>query len=162
AFVDVQNREGAHAAVAHLIQLGHRRIGLINGQLQMEAALARRDGYKQALLEEGIAIDPELMVEGYYSQAAAYQATQQLLDLPDPPTAIFASSDTMAIGALNAIRDAALHVPEDIAAVGYDDLSLAVHSTPPLSSGQQPVDEMPAPAVRSVIETIVGTSSAPV
>src|SRR5437762_645404 len=92
--VDVENREGAREAVAHLIGLGHRRIGVINGQLQMEAALARRDGYKQALLEAGIGIDNELMVEGFYSEVRAYQAMDKLLDLAQPPTAVFAASDT--------------------------------------------------------------------
>src|SRR5215211_5578110 len=71
-YVDVENREGAREAVAHLMGLGHRRIGLINGQLQMEAALARRDGYKQALLEAGIGIDAALMVDGHFSDTAAY------------------------------------------------------------------------------------------
>jgi LacI family transcriptional regulator len=156
AWVDVENRAGAHEAVMHLIRRGHRRIGLINGQLQMEAALARRDGYKQALLEEGIAIDPELMVEGFYSQTAAYQAMQRLLDLPHPPSAVFASSDTMAIGALEAIRNRGLRVPQHIAVIGYDDLPLAAHATPPLTSVHQPVDEMSAHAVRLVIEQIRG------
>src|SRR4051794_37943890 len=87
ASVDVENREGAREAVAHLITLGHRRIGLINGELQMEAAQARRDGYKQALLEAGMSIDSELMVEGFYSDSAAYQAMLKLLDLPESPTA---------------------------------------------------------------------------
>jgi LacI family transcriptional regulator len=159
AWVDVENRAGAHDAVMHLIQRGHRRIGLINGQLQMEAALARRDGYKQALLEEGIAIDPELMVEGFYSQTAAYQAMQRLLDLPHPPSAVFASSDTMAIGALEAIRNRGLRVPQDVAVIGYDDLPLAAHATPPLTSVHQPVDEMSAHAVRLVIEQIRGESA---
>ena len=159
AWVDVENREGAHEAVAHLIQLGHRRIGLINGQLQMEAALARRDGYKQALLENGIAIDPELMVEGFYAQAAAFQAMQRLLDLPDPPTGVFAASDTMAIGALNAIKARGLRVPEHVALVGYDDLPFAAESNPPLTSVQQPVDEMSRRAVEVLIEQIRGEAS---
>src|ERR1700730_3049195 len=116
--VDVENRQGARDAVAHLIGLGHRRIGLINGQLQMEAAQARRDGYKQALLEAGVAIDAELMVDGFYSKVSAYQATLTLLDLPQPPTAIFASSDSMAIGALHAVRYRGLNVPEDLALIG--------------------------------------------
>src|SRR5712692_8332850 len=113
--VDVENREGAHDAVAHLVDLGHRRIGLINGELQMEAAQARRDGYKQALLEAGIAIDPELMVEGFYSETAAYQAMLTLLDLQQPPSAVFAASDPMAIGALRALRQRELRVPDEIA-----------------------------------------------
>jgi LacI family transcriptional regulator len=159
ASVDVENREGAHAAVTHLIQMGHRRIGLINGQLQMEAAQARRDGYKQALLEEGIGIDSELMVEGFYSQTAAYHAMQTLLDLSQRPTAVFAASDTMGVGALNAIRDRGLRIPDDIAVIGYDDLAFAAHSSPPLSSVRQPVQQMSAQAVQLLIEQIRGDSS---
>jgi DNA-binding LacI/PurR family transcriptional regulator len=160
ASVDVENREGAHDAVAHLIDLGNRRVGLINGELQMEAAQARRDGYKQALLEAGIPIDAELMVEGFYSEAAAYQAMLKLLDLPRPPTAVFAASDTMAIGALHAIRDRGLRIPDDLALIGYDDLPIAANATPPLTSVRQPVSEMGAHAVRVLIEQIKGQGPA--
>jgi LacI family transcriptional regulator len=156
ASVDTENREGARDAVAHLIGLGHRRIGLINGELQMEAAQARRDGYKQALLEAGIAIDAALMVDGSYSDAVAYPATLKLLDLAQPPTAIFAASDTMAMGALRAIRDRRLRVPTDVALVGYDDLPMAAHSSPPLTSVRQPISEMSVHAVRVLIEQIKG------
>jgi DNA-binding LacI/PurR family transcriptional regulator len=159
AWVDVDNREGAHAAVSHLIELGHRRIGLINGQLQMENALARRDGYKQALLENGIPIESELMVEGFYAQMPAFQAMQRLLDLPEPPTAVFASSDPMAIGALNAIHARGLRVPEDIAIAGYDDLRFAADSNPPLTSVKQPVEELSVQAVRLLVEQIKGEDS---
>jgi LacI family transcriptional regulator len=159
-YVDVENREGAREAVAHLIGLGHRRIGLINGQLQMEAALARRDGYKQALLEAGIGIDADLMVDGFYSEPAAHQATLHLLDLPRPPTAVFAASDSMAMGALHAIRQRGLRVPEDIALVGYDDLALAAYATPPLTTVHQPISEMGAQAVRVLIDQIKGQGPA--
>lgn len=158
--VDVENREGAREAVAHLIGLGHRRVGVINGQLQMEAAQARRDGYKQALLEAGIGIDPHLMVEGFYSETAAFQAMLKLLDLPQPPTAVFAASDSMAIGALHAVRQRGLRVPEDIALIGYDDLPLAAYATPPLTSVHQPIGEMGAHAVRVLVEQIKGQSPA--
>lgn len=154
--VDVENREGAREAVTHLIDLGHRRIGLINGQLQMEAAQARRDGYKQALLEAGILIDAELTVEGFYSEAAAYQAMLRLLDLPRPPTAVFAASDTMAIGAMHAALNQGLRVPRDVALIGYDDLPLAAYSTPPLTTVHQPIAEMCTHAVRLLIEQIRG------
>jgi LacI family transcriptional regulator len=160
ASVDVENREGAREAVAHLIDLGHRRIGLINGQLQMEAGQARRDGYKQALVEAGLAIDADLMVEGFFSEPAAYQAMLKLLELTHRPTAVFASSDSMAIGALHAIRHRGLRVPDDIALVGYDDLPIAVLATPPLSSVHQPVGEMGAQAVRVLIEQIRGQGPA--
>jgi LacI family transcriptional regulator len=158
--VDVNNREGAHDAVAHLIGLGHRRIGMINGQLQMEAAQARRDGYKQALLEAGIPIDTALMVEGQYSEAVACAAMHTLLDLEQPPTAIFAASDIMAIGAMRAIHDRGLRVPDDVAAIGYDDLPLAAAATPPLTSVHQPVSDMGAHAVRVLIEQIKGSGPA--
>jgi LacI family transcriptional regulator len=158
--VDVENREGARDAVAHLIGLGHRRIGVINGQLQMEAAQARRDGYKQALLEAGIVIDAELMVDGFYSETAAYQAMLKLLDLAQPPTAVFAASDTMAIGALHAVRARELRVPDEIALIGYDDLPLAAYATPPLTSVHQPIGEMGAHAVRLLVEQIRGQGPA--
>jgi LacI family transcriptional regulator len=159
-WVDVENRAAGHEAVSHLIGLGHRRIGLINGQLQMEAALARRDGYKQALLENGIPIDSELMVEGFFDQTSATHAMHRLLDLADPPTAVFAASDTMAVGALNAVRARGLRVPEDIAIVGYDDLRFAAESTPPLTSVKQPVEEMSVHAVRLLVDQIKGEDSA--
>lgn len=158
--VDVENREGARDAVAHLISLGHRRIGVVNGQMQMEAAQARRDGYKQALLEAGIGIDAELMVDGFYSDVAAHQAMLKLLDLYQPPTAVFAASDSMAIGALNAIVSRGLRVPDDIALVGYDDLPIAAIATPPLSTVHQPVSEMGAHAVRVLVEQIRGQGPA--
>jgi LacI family transcriptional regulator len=156
ATVDAENRVGAHDAVAHLIELGHRRVGLINGQLEMEAAQARRDGYKQALLEAGLRLEPELMQNGLYSETAAYHAAQALLDLSPPPTAIFAASDHMAIGALHAVRNRGLHVPSDVAIIGFDDLPIAALSDPPLTSVHQPVDDMGAHAVRLLIEQIKG------
>jgi LacI family transcriptional regulator len=155
-FVDVENREAARDAVMHLLTRGHRRIGLINGQLQMEAAQARRDGYKQALLEMGIPIASELMVEGFFREDAAYHAMLQLLDLRQPPTAVFSASDGMALGALQAIRHRGLHVPEDVAIVSFDDLSLAAYATPPLTSVHQPIGEMGARAVQLVIDQIRG------
>jgi LacI family transcriptional regulator len=158
--VDVENREASRDAVAHLIGLGHHRIGVINGQLQMEAAQARRDGYKQALLEAGVAIDAQLMVEGYFSEAAAFQAMLMLLDLPQPPTAVFAASDSMAIGALHAIRRRGLRVPDEVALVGFDDLPLAAYATPPLTSVHQPIGEMGTHAVRLLVEQVKGQGPA--
>jgi LacI family transcriptional regulator len=154
--VDIENRECACQAVKHLLGLGHRRIGAINGQLQMEAALARRDGYKQALMEAGIAIAPELIVDGYYTEAGAYQAMQRLLDLPQRPTAVFTASDTMAIGALRAIHDRGLAAPEDIAIASFDDTSIARYANPPLTTIHQPIAEMGASAVKLLTDQIKG------
>ncbi|GIV95834.1 MAG: LacI family transcriptional regulator [Herpetosiphonaceae bacterium] len=152
SWVDVENREGARTAVAHLIGLGHRRIATITGPLQMAAGINRRDGYKQALLEAGIPIMPELMIEGDFTQEGGYQATAKLLALTERPTAIFVASDTMAIGALRAVIEANLTVPRDIAIVSFDDLPIASFANPPLTTVRQPVYEMGATAARLLIE----------
>jgi LacI family transcriptional regulator len=161
--VDVENREGSRSGVNHLLGMGHRRIGMINGLLEMDAALARRDGYKQALLEAGIPIVPELMVNGAYTHESGYQAMQQLLDLPQRPTAVFAASDVMAIGAMRAIQDRGLSVPEDVAVVGFDDVPPAQNATPPLTTLRQPIAEVGATAVRLLLDQLKGqTPAAPV
>ena len=152
--VDVENREGARQAVAHLIGLGHQRIAMIAGQMEMESAQARRDGYKQALLEAGITIVPELIVEGYYTQDGGYRAMQRLLDLAQPPTAVFNASDAMAIGAIRAIQDRGLVVPDDIAIVGFDDLPIALYGNPALTTVHQPIVEVGAAAVRLLIDQV--------
>jgi LacI family transcriptional regulator len=152
--VDIENRAGAREGVAHLVGLGHRRIGMICGQLEMDSALARRDGYKQALLEAGIPVDPALMVEGYYTQEGAYAAMRRLLSLPNRPTAVFASSDLMAAHAQRAIQDSGLAVPDDVAVVGFDDLPISAISNPPLTTVHQPLTEMGVTAVQLLIEQV--------
>ncbi len=152
SWVDVENRDGARKAVEHLIGLGHRRIAMVTGSLQMAAGIERRDGYKQALLEAGIAIAPELLSIGNFSQEGGYQAMLQLLSLPQQPSAVFAASDTMAIGALRAIYEAGLSVPDDIALVGFDDLPNSAFANPPLTTIRQPIVEMGAAAVNLLID----------
>jgi LacI family transcriptional regulator len=152
AWVDVDNREGAHKAVTHLIELGHRRIATIAGPSQMAAGIERRNGYKQALLEAGIPITPELMVTGDFSQEGGYLAMQHVLALPQRPGAIFVASDTMAIGALRAIHEAGVAVPEEIAIVGFDDLPSSVFANPPLTTIHQPIAELGVAAVKLLID----------
>jgi LacI family transcriptional regulator len=157
-WVDVENRAGAREAVTHLIKLGHTRIGMIAGPLQMAAALDRRDGYKQALLESALPIVPELIVEGNFTQQGGYQAMAHLLNLRERPTAVFVASDTMAIGALRAIHEAKLRVPEDIAIVSFDDLPTASFATPPLTTMRQPIYEMGCAAAELLIEQLEGNN----
>jgi len=154
AWVDAENRDGAQQAVRHLIRLGHRRVATITGPLTMTAGLDRRDGYRHALAEAGLPADPALAVEADFTAEGGYQAMRRLLALPNHPRAIFAASDTMAVGAIRAIHDAALRVPEDVAVVGYDDLPIAAAATPPLTTVRQPITEMAAAAVRALIEQI--------
>jgi DNA-binding LacI/PurR family transcriptional regulator len=133
----------ARTAVDHLVELGHRRIGLIGGDTDDPMAftppLHRRDGYRDALQAVGLEADPELEHLGYFTIDGGRQATRQLLALADRPTAIFAESDEMAYGALREARDAGLRVPEDIAVIGFDDQPFS--DLMELSSMRQPVAE---------------------
>ncbi|NOK61386.1 MAG: Ribose operon repressor [Chloroflexi bacterium AL-W] len=152
--VDVANREGAYHAVKHLVALGHQRIATVTGSLQMSAAQDRLNGYKQALLESNIGIAPNLIVEGHFTQEGAYHATRELLTLANSPTALFTASDTMAIGALHAIHEAQLKVPDDIALVSFDDLPSSLYTTPPLTTMHQPIAEMGTSAVDILIKNL--------
>lgn len=136
------NRQGAYEATHYLIQLGHRRIGFITGILEFGCARERLEGYKEALAEAGIAFDSALVKEGDFRQRTGFACAQELLRLPDPPTAIFASNDLSAFGAMEAIKDAGLRIPDDISVLGFDDIPMASHVHPPLTTVRQPLFEM--------------------
>lgn len=153
-WVDATQREGAHEAVTHFVKLGHRRIATISGPLYMAAGIERRDGYKQGMLEAGLPLLPELMVEGNWTQQSGYAAMQQLLQLPDPPTAVFVASDTMAIGAIRGANDLGRAVPDDVALVAFDDLPPAAFANPPLSTIHQPIADMGAAAIKLLVDQI--------
>lgn len=134
---------GARSAVEHLLELGHRRIGLIGGDspepMRFTPPLHRRTGYRDALRDAGIEPLPELETLGFMTIEGGATAAQRLLGLPDRPTAIFAESDEMAYGALGALRRARLRVPQDVAVIGYDDQANA--ELMDLSTVRQPVAE---------------------
>ena len=133
----------ARAAVTHLLELGHRRIGLIGGDtddpMRFTPPLHRQDGYRDALRDAGVAADPALEALGYFTIDGGGDAAERLLAQPDRPTALFAESDEMAYGALGAVRRAGLRVPEDVAIIGFDDHPSA--SLMDLSTIRQPVAE---------------------
>jgi LacI family transcriptional regulator len=128
----VDNVAAAHAAVTHLIERGHRRIGVIGGPRGPRPA--RILGYLQALADHGIAPDDQLVQEGDFHESAAEHAMRRLLSLAFPPSAVFAVNDVMAIGALIAMREAGLRVPDDIAIAGFDDIPAAQYVTPSLTT----------------------------
>jgi len=134
---------GARTAVRHLLDLGHRRIGLIGGDtddpMRFTPPLRRRDGYRDALREAGIEPDPDLEVLGYFTIDGGGEAASRLLAIPDRPTALFAESDEMAYGAMRTARRAGLRVPEDVAIIGFDDHVTAELMN--LSTIRQPVAE---------------------
>ncbi len=151
-YVDVDNRESARQVVNHLLRKGRRRIATITGPQNMIAGLDRLEGYLIGLREWGLIPDPELIVDGSFSEEGSYLAVNRLLSRPID--AIFAASDTMAVGAIRAVREAGYRVPEDISVVGYDDIPLAAHTVPPLTTIRQPTQKMGALAVETLIDII--------
>jgi LacI family transcriptional regulator len=125
---------GGQSAARHLIEHGHRRIATITGEPWMQAAQDRLKGYRRALATADIPFDPELVIEGDWSASAGYAATVKLLALTDRPTAIFCQNDRTAVGCYEALKEAGLHIPEDISVVGYDDEEIARHLFPPLTT----------------------------
>lgn len=148
--VGVSNFQGALDATAHLVELGHRRIATITGTLEQDNALARLAGFRTALIRAGIVVDDDLVRTGNYGISAGYEATQHLIGLDDPPTAIFAGSDDTALGALHALRAAGLRVPDDVSLVGFDDLPVTPWLDPPLTTVRQPLSEMGGSAVEMI------------
>lgn len=152
SYIDVDNVKAAFDAVTHLVNLGYRNIGTITGTLNSTVGLDRKEGYLRALLKHGLAVNKSLIVESDFTEAGGFLAMEQLL--ASKPDAIFAASDIMALGAMRAVRDAGLRVPEDIAFVGFDDLPLASHSNPPLTTVHQPIAKFGEGAVDILIDLI--------
>ncbi len=149
--VSSDNKNGARLAVEHLLGLGHRRIGFITGNLHYQTAIERLEGYKETLIQHGAAVEDELIAFGDYTHKSGYEAMKHLLALPRRPAAVFASNDMMAIGAIRAIGEAGLTVPDDVAIVGYDDINLASMIHPQLTTIRQPLYEMGALAAEGLI-----------
>ena len=152
SYIDIDNVKAAHRAVSHLIQLSYKRIGTITGPNSSTAGLDRKMGYLKALEEHGHAIDQSLIVEGDFTEESGYAGMQHLFAAH--PDAVFAASDIMAIGAMRAVQEAGLRIPEDIAFVGFDDLPLTIHGQPLLTTVHQPVLEFGAKAVETLIDLI--------
>jgi LacI family transcriptional regulator len=152
SFIDVDNVAAAYKAVSHLIDLGRKRIGTIAGQSNSTVGLDRKEGYLNALFDHSYKMDETLIVEGDFTEISGYSAMQQLL--PARPDAVFAASDIMAIGAMRAVREAGLNVPDDIAFVGFDDLPLATLPSPRLTTIHQPVYQFGIKAVEILLDLI--------
>lgn len=153
-FVAAANQKGGYEATKHLIDLGHARIGLITGWMDMTSAQDRLKGYKAALADHGIPLDPELVYEGDFTQASGYQGVSRLLDLPEPPTAVFASNDVSATGVLDAARVRGLRLPDDLSVIGFDDIPLAASLNPALTTIRQPLQEMGRLATQMLLDRI--------
>jgi len=152
--VGATNWQGAYEATEYLIKLGHRRIGFITGWMDLGCAQDRLDGYRVALRMNHIPEAPELIYEGTFAQLDGYIGASTLLDLPEPPTAIFASNDVMAMGAMDAIRNRGLRVPDDISVLGFDDIPQAALVRPALTTVQQPLEKMGRMAAQMLLDRL--------
>jgi LacI family transcriptional regulator len=154
SIVDSTNWQGAYEVTQYLIGLGHKRIGFITGLMTLTSAVDRLEGYKAALLDHHLAYDPALIVPGDFLQPGGFSACNRLLDLAQRPTAIFASNDLSAFGAMEAARDRGLDIPGDISIVGFDDMPQASLVYPQLTTVRQPLDQMGRVAARMLIDEI--------
>lgn len=146
------NAHGGYLATRHLIELGHRRIGCITGPSDVTPSAERVTGYRRALEEAGIPIDERIIVRGDFQCESGYRVAQHLLTLAQPPTAIFACNDLMAIGAISAAVSLGYRIPEDISVVGFDDIRLSSYTNPPLTTVHQPIYEIGVLATTILLE----------
>lgn len=151
-FVVVDNIEGSYKAASHLVGLGHYAIGLITGPQRVTTGTERIEGYRRALRDHHVDVRDELICEGDYRENSGYRHTKQLLNLGRRPTAIFACNDLMAVGALAALEEEGIRVPEEVAVVGYDDIPFASVIRPRLTTVAQPKYEIGSIACEMLIE----------
>jgi LacI family transcriptional regulator len=152
--VGATNWFGGRTAVEYLVSLGHRRVAVISGPTNVQCSRDRLAGYRSALEDAGIPVDPRLIRPGGFIQLSGYEQTCALLDLADPPTAIFAGSDAQAMGVYNALHARGLSIPTDMSVVGFDDVSIAELVTPALTTVRQPLAEMGRTATRMLLRLI--------
>jgi LacI family transcriptional regulator len=159
SYVDADNHFGARQAVIHLVDAGRKRIGTITGPRNTIPGIDRYQGYIDALHESGITEDVNLVSQADFTEIGGYSAMQRLL--VHKPDAVFAASDAMAIGAMQAVKDAGLQIPQDVAFVGYDNIPLARQAIPPLTTIRQPAERMAVAAVELLIDRIEGNLTVP-
>jgi LacI family transcriptional regulator len=152
--VQGMNYQGSLEVMEHLIGLGHRRIGFISGRLDIGSAERRLEGYRDALANAGIDMDPELIKKGDFTQKLGYKCAIELLSMENPPTAIFAANDQSAIGVMQAAEELKVRIPEDLSVVGFDNISEAKHLG--LTTVDQFLSDMGYAAVQMLIKLIKG------
>jgi LacI family transcriptional regulator len=154
--IGATNWTGGLAATEYLLSLGHRRIAIITGISSHLTTMARLAGYRAALEAVGVSPDPELIRPGDFHQESGFTQTLALLDLAEPPTAIFALSDVQACGVYQALYARGFNVPDDISVIGFDDVPGAARMSPPLTTIRQPLKEMGRLAAQMLLRMIAG------
>jgi LacI family transcriptional regulator len=159
--VTVNNHQAAREATQHLIAQGCRRVGIIAGPAQITTGATRLAGYRAALRAAGRDAGQDLTAYGYFRTDGGYAAARQLLQLPQPPDGLLISNDLMTIGALQAIAEAGLSIPDDIAVVGFDNASWATAFRPPLTVVTQPTYEIGEVATDLLLRRVNGEQFPP-
>ena len=162
SIVDATNWQGAYEATRYLAQVGHTRIAFLTGEATIRSATDRLQGYKAALADCNIPVQEELVIEGDFQQQTGYECTRRLLQSVQPrPTAIFASNDLSALGAMDAARESGLRIPDDISIIGFDDIPQVSLVYPKLTTVRQPLEQMGQVAVELLLERIEDRSRPP-
>jgi DNA-binding LacI/PurR family transcriptional regulator len=156
--VGTDNVDAARQAVNHLLDLGHERIAYIGDSGNREESLERQTGYKQALVARGVSPDPSLIIKSDDSlwPKGGWQGIERLLNLPQPPSAVFCFNDLTAIGAIGAVHAAGLRVPDHLSVVGFDDIDLAPYLTPPLTTVAQQGEQIAQLAIEMIFNLLDG------
>lgn len=152
--VRVDNRLGMKLIAEHLTELGHRRIGMISGPLEKSSGYERYQGFRDALAELGFALDPFLVRFGDFRVSGGREGAEELLRLPEPPTALVVANNQMTLGALLTVRKMGMKIPEGLSVVSFDDMDWAPLADPPLTALAQPTYEMGAQAARILLDKI--------
>lgn len=161
AYVNNDNVKAAYEATMHLIRLGHERIGFLGGAFDLIVTMDRLDGYRMALHEAGIAQNPRMEVPSFFLEQGGYQGMMHLLALPVRPTAVLASDDVLAFGAMRAAGELGYHLPDELAIIGFNDIRLAELANPALTSVRVHMHELGASATELLIEQIKNPSIGP-
>jgi DNA-binding LacI/PurR family transcriptional regulator len=156
----VANEAGAYSATGHLLRMGHRQLAVITGPLHLANAVERLKGFKRALAEAKVPLEPDYIREARFDRESGYQAATRLLGMLPRPTAIFACNDLMALGVLLAARELGLRCPEDLSIVGFDNLDFAEFTAPALTTVHQSGYQLGTTAARLLLERINGLQQA--
>jgi LacI family transcriptional regulator len=156
--VTADNMQGARLAVDHLLELGHTRVGIITGRPDLISAQLREQGYREALVAGGVPVDQSLVRLGAFEPEPARAAAEELLSLPDPPTAIFATNDLSAMVTLEVAAELGVDVPGRLSVVGFDNIPESALAHPPLTTVEQPIRRMGHDAVEMLTHLIAGRS----
>lgn len=154
--VDSDNLAGADAAVQHLLDLGHRRIGFLGGRADLESARRREEGYRRTMAAAGLAVDPDLMRNGGFRSETSDAPARELLSRPDRPTAVFAANDLMAIQTIQVAQSLGLRVPEDLSVIGFDNIPESAMATPALTTIAQPLRSLGQTAMQLLLALLRG------